>query len=95
VNQNHGSHGRVHDAMDWQVEKLAKTGRVSRDGKISMQDAINAALASHMEAFPLSKCSRACILAQLKAFYDDLKCDVNAVDKQGNPAMGTDSFDSL
>ena len=85
MSQNHGSHGRVHDAMDKQVRILANTGGI-KDGKIDMETAIDMAATSHMAAFPLSKCSPACILAQLKAFYDDLKCDkVDAVDKQGNP----------
>ncbi len=83
TSQHFGSHKRVH-------EKYAEaTGAVTLgpDGKMSMTDTLNAAAKSHKEAFPLSRCSEACILAQLKGYFDD-KCPDSRVypgDKNGNP----------
>jgi hypothetical protein len=37
---------------------------------MSMDDALDAAADSHEKSFPLSRCSKACIRAQLKAYYD-------------------------
>ncbi|MEZ4302597.1 MAG: PAAR-like domain-containing protein [Polyangiaceae bacterium] len=70
TNQHMGSHGRVHSAMDKQLGLLAKKGRIAPDGTISQADAVNAAVESHAAAFPLSGCSKACIKAQLEAFYN-------------------------
>lgn len=78
---DHGSHKRIHDAMDLALSKTANKAT----GKISTGKAIDAAVASHMAAFPLSKCSPACIKAQLEAYYND-KCpnaQLPAVDKDG------------
>ena len=82
--QNHGSHKRVHDAFDGIIRGLQKAGKV-KNGKISVDDAINAAAASHMAAFPLSRCSIKCIKAQLKGYYEELcpNAQLNAVDKMG------------
>ena len=70
VNQNVGSHGRVHDKMDEQVSDLAKqAGGLNADGTMNMDKAIEAAAVSHRRAFPASKCSKACIKAQLESYY--------------------------
>lgn len=80
---DHGSHKRVHDAMD----AALRVGANKANGTISMDGAINAAVASHMAAFPLSKCSPDCIKAQLEAYYKDPKrcpnAQLPAVDKDG------------
>jgi hypothetical protein len=85
--QHVGSHGRVHNAMDRQVRSLASRGKVSADGTMSVDDAIEAAASSHQAAFPLSKCSKKCIKAQLESYYKQM-CRggrLKAVDKNGNP----------
>jgi hypothetical protein len=85
INQSLGSHGRVYDAMDKEIRDLVKRKKI-KNGTMSMDDAINAAANSHKAAFPLSKCSKDCIVAQLKAFYKNLGCDkVKTVDKFGHP----------
>lgn len=67
--QNHGSHARAHQALANQHELKAQLGRVSADGSMSMDDAIDSAAKSHKEAFPLSGCSAECIRSQLEAYY--------------------------
>lgn len=80
---DHGSHKRIHDSMDLALSKMADhtTKKISTDG------AINAAVASHMAAFPLSKCNPLCIKAQLEAYYKDpSRCpnaQLPALDKDG------------
>ena len=84
--QNHGSHGRVHDAMDKQVRDLADAGKL-KGGTMSMDQAIDAAVKSHSEAFPLSRCSAKCIRAQLENYYKCPGARPKAVDKNGNPQV--------
>lgn len=87
TSQKYGSHGRVHDAMDKEVGILTKNGKVAPDGTMSVDDAIDAAANSHAEAFPLSKCSKKCIKAQLEAYYAQTcrGSRLKAVDKRGDP----------
>ena len=84
TNQNVGSHGRVHDKMDKQVQDLADAGKTP-NGAMSMDDAIGAAAKSHSAAFPASRCSEDCIRKQLENFYKDKcgKAGAKAVDKHG------------
>jgi GHH signature containing HNH/Endo VII superfamily nuclease toxin 2 len=83
TSQQFGSHKRVH-------EKYAETTAAATkgaDGRMSMADTLDAAAESHVRAFPLSRCSKACILAQLKGHYDK-HCENSRVlpgDKNGNP----------
>jgi hypothetical protein len=81
---DHGSHKRVHRAMNAAL-RVGATG-----GTISMDGAINAAVASHAAAFPLSKCSPGCIRAQLEAYYKE-KCPnatLPALDQDGKIIEG-------
>ena len=93
TNQNVGSHGRIHSKMDEQVQGLADAGKAPA-GKMTMDDTINAAVKSHEEAFPASRCSADCIRNQLNSYYNG-KCpgaSPSAVDKNGNqtkPRSGT------
>lgn len=80
--QNHGSHGRVHDAMDREVTALAKNGQL-QNGTMSMKQALDAATRSHSEAFPLSRCSPECIRAQLEGYYKCSGARPKAVNKYG------------
>jgi hypothetical protein len=64
-----GSHKRIHDKMDEQIQKLANTPGALTNGTMSMDQAIDAAAKSHKEAFPLSKCSSKCIKNQLENYY--------------------------
>jgi hypothetical protein len=54
---------------------------------MSMADTLDAAAESHMKAFPLSRCSKECILAQLKGHYDKhcANAEVLPGDANGNP----------
>jgi hypothetical protein len=57
---------------------------------MKMSDAINAAANSHVRAFPLSRCSKGCILAQLKEYYDNTCPTVKVVNKSGQDVnLGT------
>lgn len=69
TSQNFGSHKRAHVALAKEHEKLAARGKISPDGTMSMDDALDAAADSHAEAFPLSRCSKKCIRAQLESYY--------------------------
>ncbi len=82
---DHGSHKRVHDANDKMLGIFA-----NKAGEVSMQGAIDAAVASHTAAFPLSKCDPYCIKMQLEAYYMD-KCPnakLKALDKDGKVVKG-------
>jgi hypothetical protein len=83
TSQQFGSHKRVH-------EKYAETTAAATkgvDGRMSMADTLDAAAESHVRAFPLSRCSKACILAQLKGHYDKHCANSRVLpgDKNGNP----------
>jgi hypothetical protein len=67
--QNHGSHQRAHQALAERHRAMAKAGKLSPDGSMSMDDAIDSAADSHKDTFPLSNCSRACIREQLDNYY--------------------------
>ena len=82
--QNHGSHGRVHDQMDQEVLSYVK-GRKSPGGTMTMKQAIDAAVNSHSQAFPLSRCSKKCIRAQLESYYNCPGAKPKTVNKNGNP----------
>lgn len=77
-----GSHKRIHDAYD-QAQQLRVNQSKNRslmarlagpppviDGSMSMEETISAAADSHQDAFPLSRCSKRCIEAQLRDFYN-------------------------
>jgi len=93
TSQHFGSHGRVHDAMDREVAALARRGQL-QGGTMSVDQAIDAATRSHQQAFPASRCSSACIRAQLDSYYKSIcrNSRLKAVDKQGG-AVGGDSGD--
>lgn len=84
ANQHHGSHGRVHDAMDGYLRGGIKVGTV-KNGKISKENAMHLAAWSLVTAFPLSRCSVKCIQAQLETYYGKVcgRAPLDAVDKQG------------
>lgn len=76
-----GSHKRAHDAYDAaQQERVDASRNFSswnpfasppvEDGSMSMEETIDTAVDSFQEAFPLSGCSRRCIEAQLKDYYN-------------------------
>ncbi len=69
TSQNMGSHKRVHQALAAEHRELGKDGKVSPDGTMSLDDALDAAADSHAKAFPLSRCSKKCIRAQLESYY--------------------------
>jgi hypothetical protein len=71
--QNLGSHKRAHEALATEHQLLAKSGRVDANSTMSMSDAIDSAADSHEKTFPLSRCSKKCIKAQLESYYNS-KC---------------------
>jgi hypothetical protein len=86
TSQNHGSHKRVHEALAQAHQAKKKLGKVAADGTMSMDDAIDAAADSHKEAFPLSRCSKKCIKAQLAAYYAICRGSrAKAVNSQAKP----------
>lgn len=78
---NLGSHGRAHNAYAKVIATKPKDG----SGTVSLDDAITAAVQSHMLAFPLSKCSPKCIRAQLESYYKQMCTGArpNVVNEQG------------
>ncbi len=82
-----GSHARIHDKFDEQLRDLLRRGRVTEGNTMTMADAIDAAVASHQEAFPLSRCRSSCIRAQLTDYYNSLcrHAMVNAKYQDGSP----------
>jgi len=69
--------------MDDAVEDLVKKGKAP-GGMINLDDAIDAAAKSHVEAFPLSGCSKKCIKVQLEGYYKNTcpNGSVKAIDKK-------------
>jgi hypothetical protein len=76
-----GSHKRAHDAYDAAQEERVKASRnfsslnpfarpPVENGSMSMEETIDTAVDSFQQAFPLSGCSRRCIEAQLKDYYN-------------------------
>jgi hypothetical protein len=71
-----GSHKRIHDKLRQRLQKLP----VPAGGQLTMDQAVEAGTKSVEDAFPAlpppSKrgCDPDCIKAQLKEFYDNLKC---------------------
>lgn len=90
-----GSHKRIHEALAGTHRHLAANGKVSQDGTMSMDSALNAAAESHREAFPLSRCSKQCIRAQLDSYYRSCKNArpkmLNEHAKQTIPSTGNTS----
>lgn len=82
--QNHGSHGRVHDLMDRETQMLARNNKL-QGGTMSMKEAIDSAVKSHQEAFPMSRCSPKCIRAQLENYYNCPGARPKALNKNGHP----------
>jgi hypothetical protein len=85
-----GSHKRAHVAYAKETDDAPK----DKDGRMSMEDTMNAAAESHKRAFPLSACDKDCIMAQLRAYYG-AKCAAAkpyAANDQGKlviPQIGT------
>jgi hypothetical protein len=81
--QQFGSHKRVHEKYAEATTAAVK----GADGRMSMADTLDAAAESHMKAFPLSRCSKACILAQLKGHYDTHCANSRVLpgNRNGNP----------
>lgn len=97
TNQHSGSHKRVHDALDAGLQHRVDISESPgwfdrppvRDGAMSMDEAIKAAAESHARAFPLSGCSKKCIEAQLKDYYNKhcRRANVRVQDKQGGDIL--------
>lgn len=60
----HGSHGAGHLAMNRKAKKSTNS-----KGMLDYDDAVDAAVKSHLEAFPLSMCSPDCIRSQLNNYH--------------------------
>jgi len=72
TNNTHGSHGVIHGKMnDILEDKFPKT---PKGAPIPKDKAIDSGAESVEKAFPESKCNKECLKAQLKAYYDNLKC---------------------
>jgi len=97
-NHSVGTHGLVHNKMDEAVNKMTtnepvaqewlQKGQLSPDRKIMrLEMTIEAAAQSHSGAFPFSQCSKKCIKAQLKAYYETTCSNGKfaAVKKTGHP----------
>lgn len=67
VNNSQGSHGLVHGLMEYEMQAWRK----EHGDQISNKDAIDKAVESHRTIFKPA-CSKKCLEAQLKAYYDDL-----------------------
>lgn len=97
INHSQGSHGRAHERFDKLMRKnktiskskfmgLGSEPIIGPKGEIDMEDLIETAANSHQETFPLSRCSKDCIKAQLEDFYNDHCKDTKgrAVGKMGD-----------
>jgi len=67
-----GSHGKAHRSLLGVLSTDHK--EVPFGGTMKKKDAIHAGVESVRHTFPESKCSEACLKAQLKDFYDKLNC---------------------
>jgi hypothetical protein len=88
ANHSMGSHGQLHSAMD------ALTLRRHGGGEpMSMDDAMDNAVASMEDSGVGDNCREDCIRAQLERFYGDMNCTPNAVDRNGRPVAGNTQED--
>lgn len=101
ANKDAGSHKRAHDAFDKALKNRvdesanpslwtkATGGPAVQNGAMDMDETIKAAAESHQEAFPLSRCSKRCIEAQLKDYYnkDCRKANTRVTDQNGSPII--------
>lgn len=72
ANNSLGSHGKAHKSL---LGVLRKNYSKTAFGEtMQKSDAIDAGVESVRKTFPESKCSEACLKAQLKDFYDKLNC---------------------
>lgn len=72
TNNAHGSHGLIHNKLGGILSK--EFPGVPEGSPIPKNKAIDAGVESVGKAFPESKCDEKCLKAQLKAYYDNLKC---------------------
>lgn len=88
TSQNMGSHARVHQALALVHQKKSAQGKIAADGTMSLDEGLDAAAESHEKAFPLSKCSKKCIRAQLDSYYKSMcrGARPGMVDAQSKPA---------
>ncbi|MCU7861505.1 MAG: DUF4150 domain-containing protein [Candidatus Thiodiazotropha sp. (ex Lucinoma kastoroae)] len=78
-----GSHGAMHTGMNKAYdEALSAKAAQDLDGKVNINEAMDMAVQSHQEVYPVDRawslvdgCETKCLKAQLKKYYDDLKCD--------------------
>ena len=78
-----GSHGEIHTGMNKAYEEtLAVKASQDIDGKVNIDEAIDMAVQSHQEVYPIDRpwqwadgCETKCLKAQLKKYYDTLDCD--------------------
>jgi GHH signature containing HNH/Endo VII superfamily nuclease toxin 2 len=77
ANNSNGSHGMIHrnmrDILDGLKDKAGND--IRRGATITKDQAISSATTSVRETFPTAGCNPRCIKAQLKEYYDKLKCD--------------------
>lgn len=72
ANNSLGSHGKAHKSLLNVLDDKHRT--VPFGGNMKKSSAIDAGVESVRKTFPESRCSEACLKAQLKDFYDKLNC---------------------
>lgn len=94
ANNSNGSHGLIHRKLRDILLELKDEGgiKIQRGEIISRGQAIEAAIASTTIFFLTAHCNPLCIGAQLKVYYDYLKCDFRS---DPGVAEGKDSESSI
>lgn len=73
VNNTHGTHGQIHRKMAKLVDDYKNSAWFGKYDTMSYGKARDTAINSVQQTFPESKCSEACLRAQLDAYYKN-KC---------------------
>ena len=76
-----GSHGKIHKATEKALQKKLENKEGDCKNGFTMDCAIEVAVKAHQKTF--GECDPTCLEAQLKGYYDRLRCKPRPTDKNG------------
>ena len=77
-----GSHGKIHDATEKALQKKLENKEGDCKRGFTMDCAIEVAVEAHQKTF--GECEPTCLEAQLKGYYDRLRCQPRPTDRRGD-----------
>ncbi len=96
VNNTHGTHGKIHANLAKSMKDFISPSLLDWNGKseLSYNEAANLGVESIKDTFPESRCSAACLKAQLDAYYKS-KCTKPLKPKAGVATTIEEDTDAL